>query len=859
MSLAVLAQHMASKGRGDDSVLIHMTPKEVAGLQSLAMAHGGSLTINPETGLPEAGFLSSILPMVAGFALGPAGFGLMSSLGAAATVGGITALTSGSLSRGLMAGLGAYGGAGLAEGMMRAGAGALTDAAASSQYSNMASTMTEEAAKEAGFGSVEEAAQNAAAQASKSASFSNADKLSAGWDIAKANPMEFVKGNAMPLLAATAPILADEGVQTTTKAAPSGYIRPYTYDRFGGGYTAQTPVKADEWGSRQFANGGIVALAGGGFTNEQIAAYIRDNNVSTPEQFTALQTAAGITADQVSGARNLLTSGNLSGVNQASADYARAVENRPDLLAQNNAYAASFGLPTLSHEVDTSAVRNQFGTDQIAAYMHDQGVTSQEDIDRLQRETGFTNAQIAAAQGVLTSGNTAGARAASKAYADAIAASPSQGLANEALMAEHGILTRAPIAWANPATANTTQAVPDAAIGTIAGTSTPVPESVISSVPGGVSAATPVPDAVVNTVGGVSGFTTNPLTLAQTQIAEQGATKTAANNALLAMFRTYITANPNATPTDLANYIDKIGLPPEVAAQATGMSPQQFKTAYFDAKFNKMTGDSQAAYNYLMGKGAYPTKSLALGSQGELARPYDQQTLGYPAPAASRMLWNPTTRTYSPNPDYVPVTYDPTTREKIYGMSDTAARAYLAGNPGNTQAQTITWAAQNNIPVAQLAALLGKPISEIQAAYAAAKKTIADAAVASRTTGVVDYTGAGASGGVSIRTGGRIRAYAQGGISSLGAYSDGGQLLRGPGDGVSDSIPATIGRGQKAALADGEFVIPARIVSELGNGSTEAGSRALYKMLDRVQHARKKSIGKNSVAANSNAAQYLPA
>ena len=74
-----MAQGLASLGRGQDSMLVHMTPGEVHGLQSLAMAHGGSLTINPKTGLPEAGFLSSILPMAAGLMLGPAGFGLMSA------------------------------------------------------------------------------------------------------------------------------------------------------------------------------------------------------------------------------------------------------------------------------------------------------------------------------------------------------------------------------------------------------------------------------------------------------------------------------------------------------------------------------------------------------------------------------------------------------------------------------------------------------------------------------------------------------------------------------------------------------------------------------------------------------------
>jgi hypothetical protein len=112
--------------------------------------------------------------------------------------------------------------------------------------------------------------------------------------------------------------------------------------------------------------------------------------------------------------------------------------------------------------------------------------------------------------------------------------------------------------------------------------------------------------------------------------------------------------------------------------------------------------------------------------------------------------------------------------------------------------------------------------------------------------------------GGSYAYGGMTRM-AGGGLGSLGGYSDGGQLLRGPGDGVSDHIPATIGDKQPARLADGEFVIPARIVSELGNGSTEAGARSLYRMMDRVQAGRKKSIGKGKVAVNSRAENYLPA
>jgi hypothetical protein len=101
--------------------------------------------------------------------------------------------------------------------------------------------------------------------------------------------------------------------------------------------------------------------------------------------------------------------------------------------------------------------------------------------------------------------------------------------------------------------------------------------------------------------------------------------------------------------------------------------------------------------------------------------------------------------------------------------------------------------------------------------------------------------------------------FARGGLSDLGDYSDGGRLLRGPGDGVSDSIPAQIGVKQPARLADGEFVVPARIVSELGNGSTEAGARKLYAMMDRVQKARGRTVGRGKIAKNSQAERHLPA
>jgi len=79
----------------------------------------------------------------------------------------------------------------------------------------------------------------------------------------------------------------------------------------------------------------------------------------------------------------------------------------------------------------------------------------------------------------------------------------------------------------------------------------------------------------------------------------------------------------------------------------------------------------------------------------------------------------------------------------------------------------------------------------------------------------------------------------QKGLFGLG-YAEGGtpRFLSGGGDGMSDSIPATIGGTQEARLADGEFVIPADVVSHLGNGSSKAGAKQLYSMMDRVRKAR---------------------
>lgn len=540
MSLQLAAKHLASKGRGPDSTLVHMAPNEVAGLQALAKAHGGALTVNPETGLPEASFLSAILPAVAGFALGPAGFGLMSPLMAGATVGGISALTSGNLGKGLMAGMGAYGGAGLGAGLVGMG------------EQSMLAPMNEAAAAAAklgdptgGLAGVDPQMLGQASQAS------NWDKAVAGAKYGWNNPDKLVSGlgggstkQGLGYLAAAATPTVMEALvpkQTPSAGFKSDAVMPQRLE-----YNPRTgrydPISASQaFQMRHYADGGTTG-------------WRESWNPDTPDY------------------------------GQQNRDFGREILYY-DMLAKNN-----------PEEVKKSAT---------------EGVN-----------TGLDPNYTPSGGGGDYGGGPGGATFNSGNY---------------------------------------------------------------TGIPGALFGKT----------------------------AEEAA---------------------NTPVVDMSSY----------------------------------------------GKGTVsPVVDQALAS-------YAESNNSAPAPK---------------------------------GSDTTAAESgYDPGGDGGGRGG------------------VGAGI------------------------GVGGQAEAGSDApGATFNANGGLMGHASGGISSLGSYSDGGQLLRGPGDGVSDDIPATIGENQPARLADGEFVIPARIVSELGNGSTEAGSRKLYAMMDRIQRNRQKSIGKDRVAVNSKADRYLPA
>jgi hypothetical protein len=857
---------MAAKGRGSDSMLVHMTPEEVQSLQALALKNGGSLTINPDTGLPEANFLKKLLPIALGAFLGPAGAaiggGFMSAGMAGLTVGGLTTLATGSLSRGLMAGLGAYGGAGLAESLTSAGTGALAAGdIAAQQAAGSFPTLAEGAGAEqiakyaSDVGGLRDAALSKAGEAGFGA------KAAAGFGQMASNPSMYGK-EMLTGLAAISPMLADKGVQTTTKRPDTGTIRNYTFDPYGQTYTSAGNYPASEY--KGMAQGGIVALAAGG------PSYIDLSKDSS--------------ADQIASAYKAFTdaSGGNTQKNQAAAiDYLTGLGINQDKI--NEAYGKFQAGPTYTNytaqnvtdylranpTVDIAAATAQTGADprtvaqainQLTAGFTDptqtaSGSGSGQYFNTF-TELGIDADELFNAKKTLDPNYTfAGDKTAGELRRAFETAKDFKGFnptGNSELAKD--------IQWVKKMDAEGANAVDIARL-----TGLSIGEVQRREAAARKAMTDNATQRTTTTVDTPTDIATAVSTALPVGVSGAGVT----------------TINPNGTVTTAPN------IPGRPAGGFTGMA--DVRKAYtdgggslgyvnnapktideFNTRFNKLTGDSQNAYNYLMGKGAnnnaYPTKS----GVEQIMRPYSEVTTGIPAaegrPTQKYIFQN---GKYVENPNYRPLSYN-SKGERIVGLTTNEVIKGIQGlkDPADDGA-LFDWATKNNISEAQLAAALGISISEARARIAAGKTkstggtgNTMDADTSATYEEMQRQSPGNANGGVIRMALGGLGALAGGGSTAqynLGGYSDGGRLLRGPGDGVSDSIPATIGNKQPARLADGEFVVPARIVSELGNGSTEAGARKLYAMMDRVQKARGKTTGKSRVAANTRSEKYLPA
>ena len=318
MSITQAAQLVRAHGRGKDSQLMHVTPNELNTLQGIAHAKGGSLTINPNTGLPEAGFLEDVLPTVVGIGVGALTGGAAAPFIGAAIAGiGSYALT-GSLEKGIMSGLGAFGGASALSSLGAVGAGAGAAGAAGTTAAGVAPTAAATTIGAEGLGSmaamdVAMAGGNAAAQtAAQTAAtqgiagqmatqgltgnvfaptmydaLSTGDKLSAigkGFGqltsdfsgTMKMLPKGFLGSAAM----GAAPLIG--GIMDSTSSGMQepeetpGYIRPSVWDPKTQRFTSLTPVKQSQWGDRSFQGyAGSLGYAEGGEIEQRYERPIR--------------------------------------------------------------------------------------------------------------------------------------------------------------------------------------------------------------------------------------------------------------------------------------------------------------------------------------------------------------------------------------------------------------------------------------------------------------------------------------------------------------------------------------------------------------------------------------------------------
>ena len=873
MSLQLAAQHLADRGRGGDSMLVHMTPNEVRGLQSLAMAHGGSLTINPETGLPEAGFLSSILPTIIGIALAPAtggaSLGITEAWQTAALVGGVEALRTKDIGKGIMAGLGAYGGANIGAGLGALGA----DQAAMAAYGAQAA---------AG----EEAAQIAAAQARqealKATGFDALKNIGAGAEAAIASPSKFVgaMGGMQPALKAVGmgfgpAVLAAQDVksklpQTVTQmTSPTARITPYMVDPTG------NIKSAGSFTPEQFAQrGGFASLYGpppggaeGGSVHSE-DSYADGGNVMMPPGSTSSYQRTNMSPGMLDFAQRSepvvrMADGGVFDANnpfKATREEVLAAYKANPLAELNPNDEAikhwmTSGLGNFNQVVQDVRAANPMLAKQIDAA---RAVAQPAPLNLSTAGYNFSAEPVDVSKAAIISGTAP----AGYSYADAAITSPQAQQINQLYrnILNRDVEQEGLNYWMN-------QLKPKQAGG--AGLSLPEIEAQIRQISRdiGVAAPTkptpPTTTAVDTTYGGDT--TTPTYTAPQPQVVlgtpfqptapTMGEVKTAyeqgggatrmptitdikptdrmySQGQAVGLIRDYLKSNPNALYRDVVAFANTRGIP-----------EMQARAAYNEFRFTDMSPGMQGVYDYLMGRGPAPIKPYVPGG-GPLMRSY-REVMGLPVGYEGLKPVNLTgdqDAVAKGVPKEVPIVKDPSGKQ----YPDLAA-FYFYANPDVQQAYETDPQAKTMTPEDYVNFHWGSfGQKEKRSGYY--EELAAKAAKAADSTAP-----GGASGGLSSIIG----AAAEGG--HLGSYSDGGRLLRGPGDGVSDSIPAVIGNKQPARLADGEFVVPARIVSELGNGSTEAGARKLYAMMDRVQAARRKSIGKGKVAKNSRADKYLPA
>lgn len=809
MSLHTLANHLQSAGRGEDKVLVHMTPGEVKGLQSLAMAHGGSLTINPETGLPEAGFLRSLLPMIAGLGLSfIPGVGPMMAAG---IVGGGTAIATGDLKKGIMAGLGAYGGAGLGAGLAAQGA---QGAAAASTGSGVGLN-----AANAGTGVGVNAANAGAGVGLKAQTVFGPNVASTGTGYAGfQNPvLDAGFKNVVPTTTATSTI------PTVTNASAYSPASSFNVGQNLSGIGANAPTVTSTIPMSAADKQAMIADQIGGFnvTGNVTKAY-------RPPSLLDLQAGARQSYPDLSTLKY--------GGSYSTAPGGRYFIENP---LQGSSVATKAPIEVRNVPVDGRVVRTEVlpGDPALA---QPQSITGpfRDRLSQMGRGLEASTKDFEGLKGLYNAMPTGSVIASGISLADAMKPEPIKAKKDKSFIRPYEFDYASTNVSGDPYSGSAERTYFNPVFTAKTPYEAPGSEYAASGGLMGYAAGGPIEQmAAMNSVGANTGY---PQAGLQTP-----------------MYTNPTMQRPQATnviaPSADAGVDSYTG---EVRfARGGGTAEPQNQSSGYNYSYDPKT----MQFTQTGGPGAAkpPSPEIAafdmmkrLNKSQATGQPYDftpswAQNASTPNSAVSSGIAQPMAQPAPPAQPLIPNINIPTyqTPEQQLGLGGFY-------NYMNQQLGGYAGYAKGGVP-----SLRPAPMN--------AKMAAVDAAMEKMQTrqGLQEIQSAAMNGDFAAQAALQRMQEKESldDLNNLGGYSDGGRLLKGPGDGVSDSIPASIGGRQPARLADGEFVVPARIVSEIGNGSTEAGARKLYAMMDRVQKARRKTVGKNQVARNTKADKLLPA
>jgi len=306
--------------------------------------------------------------------------------------------------------------------------------------------------------------------------------------------------------------------------------------------------------------------------------------------------------------------------------------------------------------------------------------------------------------------------------------------------------------------------------------------------------------------------------------------------------QTWLEKNPYATNQQIQDAMKAVGVSDEDIAR--GMNALNSSAAKEYAVVHDMGLDTlyKNILDYQAAGHSPEAIAAAMAATGVQQRDIDNaakfaKEQGYIANAKSAAATQDFLNTGKVNNDVVINESAPTgldTGNDIYKyFADPATQAALAAGDTRSIAETMQslgWSPE------EVAAATGVSASDVQAAYDAALATTNKAESTDTYQPSYDDTDYG------------YMQFAEGGMAK-------GRYLQGGTDGMADEVPAQIGRNQPAALSHGEFVIPADVVSHMGNGNSDAGAKKLYQMMDKIRMAR---TGNKKQGKKINPDKFMP-